>query len=164
MTAKRPRAAKLGPLGSENDEKTKRRNGVILVVASAVLVVAAAAGGILMLTGGSPEDDATSAAREFAQLYQRGLNSSGRDVDASAFEPVVCGQIMPQLREAFSAKENPVPGTPQFVLAVKDVKTNGDRGSFTLATKVTAPGTPEQSDDAAFDLVKEDGHWRVCSL
>ncbi|ONI84252.1 hypothetical protein ALI144C_16460 [Actinosynnema sp. ALI-1.44] len=166
MTAKRPRAAKMGPLGGDatDEEKTKRRNGVILVVCSTVLVVAAAVGGILLLTGGSPEDEATSAAREFAMLYQRGLNSSGRDVDASEFEPVVCEKVMPQLREAFSAKENPVPGTPQFTLTVKDVKTNGDTGSFTLATKVTSPGNADQTDDAPFELVKEDGDWRVCSL
>lgn len=157
----------MGPLGGGDaaaSGKTKRRNGVIMVVAAAVLVVAAAVGGLLLLTGGSAEDEASRVAREFAALYQRGLNSSGRDVDPAQFEPLVCQDVLPQLREAFSAKENPVPGTPQFALAVKDVKTDGDKGTFVLATKVTAPGTPDESDDATFDLVKQDGDWRVCGL
>nr|WP_042191973.1 hypothetical protein [Kibdelosporangium sp. MJ126-NF4]CEL20406.1 hypothetical protein [Kibdelosporangium sp. MJ126-NF4]CTQ97631.1 hypothetical protein [Kibdelosporangium sp. MJ126-NF4] len=160
-TPKRPRAAKMGPLGGE--EETKRRNGVILVVVATVIVVVAAVGGILLLVSSS-EDEPTTVARKFTSLYQRGLNTSGRDVAASEFEPLACKEIMPQLRDAFAAKENPVVGAPQFALTVKDVKTDGDKGSFTMSTKVTMPGTQDQSSDESFKLVKEDGDWRVCGL
>lgn len=153
----------MAPLGHSED--TQRRNGVILVVVATVVVVAVVLGGILLLTGGSGDDDeAATVAREFADLYQRGLNSSGRDIDAADFEPLVCADVLQQLRDAFSEKEEPVPGTPQFTLTVKDVRTNGDRGTFTMGTKVTAPGTPEQHEDEPFQLVKQDGDWRVCGL
>ncbi|RSM78540.1 hypothetical protein DMH04_33295 [Kibdelosporangium aridum] len=162
MIQKRPRAAKMGPLG--RTEETKRRNGVILVVAATVLVAGIVVGGILLLTGGSSDDEPTTVAREFAEIYQRGLNTSGRDVNVDDFEPLVCKEYMQQLRDAFAAKENPVPGAPQFTLTVKDVTTEGDKGKFTMGTRVTAPGTPEQNEDEPFDLVKEDGDWRVCGL
>jgi hypothetical protein len=162
VTGKRPRAAKMGPLGHSED--TKRRNGVILVVIATVVVVAVALGGILLLTGGSGDDEATTVAKEFTELYQRGLNSSGRDIDAADFEPLVCKDVLQQLRDAFSEKEDPVPGTPQFTLTVKDVRTDGDKGTFTMGTKVTMPGTPDQNEDEPFELVKEDGDWRVCGL
>ncbi|MCE7003404.1 hypothetical protein LWC34_11270 [Kibdelosporangium philippinense] len=163
MIQKRPRAAKMTQLG--RTEETKRRNGVILVAGATVLVAGVTVGGILLLTGGSGSDDEpTTVAREFAALYQRGLNSSGRDVEADEFEPLVCTENMQNLRDAFSEKQNPVPGMPQFTLTVKDVKTDGDRGTFTMGTHVTSPGVPDENADEQFTLVVQDGDWRVCGL
>jgi hypothetical protein len=145
-------------------EDTRRRNGRILMIVAAVLVLAIGGLGAYLLSADSGTDDPNTAARQFVEVYQRGLNSSGRDVDVSDFEPVVCEANMQQLREVFSAKENPVEGAPQFRLSVKDVKTEGDKGSFTVATEITLPGADNQSTDENFALVKEDGTWRVCGL
>jgi flagellar basal body-associated protein FliL len=146
-------------------EEAKRRNGFILVIVAVVLVLIVAGVGVFLLTRGGSTDDPTEAAREFTTLYERGLNTSGRDVDVADFEPLVCAAVMPSMREAFSAKENPVEGAPQFKLSVKDVKTEGDKGSFTVTSEITTPGNDkETSDEPAFTLVLENGGWRVCGI
>ena len=155
MTAKKRAKSTIDP---------KRRNAWILVSVASVLLAVVAIVGLILLASGGPTDDPTAAARRFAELYQRGLNSSGRDVDVNDFESVVCSAVMPQLKEAFSEKENPVPGTPQFKLTVKDVQTNGDKGSFKVDTEVTAPGNEKQNDEETFQLVMESRGWRVCGL
>jgi hypothetical protein len=143
-------------------EDTRRRNGRILMIVAAVLVLAIGGLGVYLLVSDDGTDDPNTAARTFVDVYQRGLNSSGRDVDIADFEPVVCAADMQQLREAFADKENLVEGAPQFRLSVKDLKTDGDNGSFTVATEITSPGDEEQTADENFTLVKEDGDWRVC--
>jgi hypothetical protein len=140
----------------------KRRNGLILLIVAGVLVLAVAGAGVFLLTGGSDEPD--DVAKEFVELYQRGLNSSGRDVDAGEFEPVVCAENMAGIREVFAATEKPVDGMPEFALSVKDVKTEGDKGSFTVLSEITVPGAEKQSADETFGLVKQNGSWRVCGL
>jgi hypothetical protein len=145
------------------DDEVKRRNGFLLIIGAVVaLLVIVGAGVFLLMSGDGPTDDATEAAQEFTSLYERGLNSVGRDIDADDFEPVVCAAVLPSLREAFSAKENPVEGTPQFKLSIKDVKTEGDRGGFTVVSEITAPGEDKQTTDEPFALVQENGGWRVC--
>jgi hypothetical protein len=146
-------------------EDAKRRNGFILVIVAVVLVLIVAGAGVFLLTrGGGSTDDPTEAAQEFTALYERGLNTSGRDVDVADFERVVCAAVMPSMREAFSAKENPVEGAPRFTLSVKDVKTEGDKGSFTVTSEVTSPGSEKQTSDEPFVLVLENGGWRVCGI
>jgi hypothetical protein len=146
-------------------EDAKRRNGFILVIVAVVLVLIVAGVGVFLLTrGGGSTDDPTEAAQEFTALYERGLNTSGRDVDVADFEAVVCAAVMPSMREAFSAKENPVEGAPRFTLSVKDVKTEGDKGSFTVTSEVTSPGSEKQTSDEPFVLVLENGGWRVCGI
>lgn len=145
-------------------EDSKRRNGLILMIVAGVLVLAVAGAGVFLLTGGS-SDDPGEVAAEFVDLYQRGLNSSGRDVDASEFEPVVCAQNMPGIRQVFAATGKPEDGMPKFALSIKDVKTDGDKGSFTVVSEITVPGTEKkESADETFGLVKQDGSWRVCGL
>jgi hypothetical protein len=145
-------------------EEAKRRNGFILVIVAVVLVLVVAGVGVFLLTSGGSTDDPTEAAQEFTSLYERGLNTSGRDVDVADFEPVVCAAVMPSMREAFSAKENPVEGAPQFKLSVKDVRTEGDKGSFTVISEITSPGNEKQTSDEPFILVKENDSWRVCGI
>ena len=58
----------------------------------------------------------------------------------------------------------PVEGAPQFKLSVKDVKTEGDKGSFTVVSEVTAPGNDKETSDEPFILVLENGGWRVCGI
>lgn len=141
----------------------KRRNGFILMIVAGVLVLAVAGAGVFLLTGGS-SDDPDEVATEFVELYQRGLNSSGRDVDPGEFEPVVCAENMAGIREVFAATEKPVDGMPKFALSIKDVKTDGDKGTFTVVSEITVPGTEKQSADETFGLVEQDGSWRVCGL
>ncbi|MBP2325655.1 hypothetical protein JOF56_006040 [Kibdelosporangium banguiense] len=143
---------------------TRRRNGLILVTVAVVLVLVVAGVGVFLLSGNGSTDDPAEAAQEFTSLYQRGLNSSGRDVDVADFEPVVCAAVMPSMREAFSAKENPVEGAPQFKLSVKDVRTEGDKGSFTVISEITVPASEKQTTDEPFTLVLENGGWRVCGI
>ena len=141
---------------------TQRRNGLILVVGAVVLVLVVVGVGVFLLTRNGPTDDATEAAQEFTSLYERGLNSAGRDIDPADFEPVVCAEVLPALREAFSAKEDPVEGTPQFALSVKDVRTEGDKGNFTVVSEITVPGNDKETTEEQFGLVRQNGGWRVC--
>lgn len=146
-------------------EDARRRNGRILVIVAAALVIVVGGVGVFLLTrGGGGSADPNVAARSFVDAYQRGLNSSGRDVEAKDFEPFVCAADRPGIQEAFSAKENPAEGAPQFKLSVKDLKTDGDQGSFTVASQITTPGADSASADENFTLVKEDGDWRVCGI
>jgi hypothetical protein len=145
-------------------EDAKRRNGFILVIAAVVLVLIVVGVGVFLLTRGGSTDDPTEAAQEFTALYERGLNTSGRDVDVADFEPVVCAAVMPSMREAFSAKENPVEGAPQFKLSVKDVRTEGDKGSFVVTSEISSPGSEKQTNDEPFVLMLENGGWRVCGI
>ncbi|MEV4319856.1 hypothetical protein [Actinocrispum sp. NPDC049592] len=150
-----------------NEEPSRRRNGRILVIVAIALVLVVGGVGVFLLTRGgssSGTDDPNSAAQRFTEVYQRGLNTSGRDVNVDEFAPVVCNADMEGLREAFSAKENPVDGAPQFKLSVKNVKTENDKGSFTISSEVTVPGQDNDFSDEEFGLVKEDGSWRVCGL
>jgi hypothetical protein len=142
---------------------SERRNGLIMAAVAGALVLAAGGVGVYLLSGTDTGDPAT-AARQFVDVYQRGLNSAGRDVDVADFEAVVCESDMPQLREVFSAKENPVEGAPQFRLSVKNVNTDGDKGSFTVATEISVPGSDKQRTDDTFNLVKNTNGWRVCGL
>jgi hypothetical protein len=143
---------------------TKRHNGMILVIVAAALVLVVGGVGVFLLTRDGGTDDPNAAARQFVDAYQRGLNSSGRDANVADFEPVVCAANMPQLREVFSAKESPTEGAPQFRLSIKDVKTDGDKGSFTVDSEISVPGTDKQSAEEDFTLVKENGDWKVCGL
>jgi hypothetical protein len=144
-------------------DNIKRRNGFILIVGAVVALLVVAGVGVFLLTSGSePTDDATEAAQEFASLYERGLNSVGRDIDPDDFEPVVCAEVLQSLRDAFSDQENSVEGTPQFKLSVKDVKTEGDKGSFTVISEITVPGDEKQTTEEPFNLIVENGGWRVC--
>ncbi|TCO53526.1 hypothetical protein [Actinocrispum wychmicini] len=146
-------------------EDSRRRNGRILVIVAAALIVIVGGVGILLLTrGDGGTDDPNRAAQSFVDVYQRGLNSSGRDVSASDFAPFVCAADMDGIKEAFSVKENPVDGEPRFRMSVKDVKTDGDKGSFTVVSQISAPGTQPTSEDENYSLVKESGSWRVCGL
>jgi hypothetical protein len=146
-------------------EDSRKRNGRILVIVAIALVVVVAGVGVFLLTRGpGGTDDPNAAAQKFAEIYQRGLNTSGRDVDVADFEPVVCKADMTGLREAFSAKEDPVEGAPQFKLSIKDLKTEADKGSFTINSEVSVPGAANDVSDEVFGLVKEDGSWRVCGL
>jgi hypothetical protein len=146
-------------------EDTRRRNGRILVIVAIVLVLIVGGVGVFLLTrGNGGTDDPNAAVQKFVEVYQRGLNTSGRDVNVADFEPVVCNADMAGLREAFSAKEDPVQGTPQFKLSIKDLKTENDKGSFTISSEVTVPGAANESTDEQFGLVKENGNWRVCGL
>jgi hypothetical protein len=147
------------------DDQRRRRNGRILVVAAGVILMAIIGVGVVLLTsGGDGTDDPTRAAQSFVDAYQRGLNSAGRDVKAEDFEPYVCAKDMDGIREAFSAKENPTNGQPQFRMSVKDVKTDGDNGSFTITSVITTPGAATTNDEENYGLVKEQGTWRVCGL
>jgi hypothetical protein len=147
------------------EDARRRRNGRILMIVAAALVVIVGGVGVFLLTrGNGGTDDPNKAAQSFVDAYQRGLNSSGRDVQVKDFEPFVCAADLDGIREAFSAKENPVDGAPRFKMSVKDVKTDGDHGSFTVTSEVTAPGTDKQSDEENFGLSKENGSWRVCGL
>lgn len=147
------------------DDPKRRRNGRILVIAAAALVVVAGAVGVLLLTrGDGGTDDPNRAAQSFVEAYQRGLNSAGRDIAANDFAPFVCAADMDGIKEAFSVKENPTADEPQFKMSVKDVKTDGDKGSFTVTSQITAPGTQPTSEDESYSLVKENGSWKVCGL
>jgi hypothetical protein len=147
------------------DDQRRRRNGRILVVAAGVILMAIIGVGVVLLTsGGDGTDDPTRAAQSFVDAYQRGLNSAGRDVKAEDFEPYVCAKDMDGIRDAFSAKENPTDGQPQFKMSVKDVKTDGDNGSFTITSVITTPGAATTNDEENYGLVKEQGTWRVCGL
>ena len=145
-------------------EDARRRNGRILVIVAAALVIVVGGIGVFLLTRSGGSADPNVAAQSFVDAYQRGLNSSGRDVEAKDFEPFVCAADRPGIAEAFSAKENPVKGAPQFKLSVKDLKTDGDKGSFTVGSQITTPGADNTSADENFTLVKEDGDWRVCGI
>lgn len=145
-------------------EDSRRRNGRVLVIAAIALVLVAGGVGVFLLTRGGGTDDPRSAAQKFVEAYQRGLNTSGRDVNIDDFEPVVCKADMTGLREAFSAKEEPVDGAPQFTLTIKELKTEADKGSFTINSEVSVPGADNDVSDEVFGLVKEDGDWRVCGL
>jgi hypothetical protein len=147
------------------DEQRKRRNGRIMVLVAGVLLLAIIGVGVFLLTkGDGGTDDPTKAAQSFVDVYQRGLNSAGRDVQAGDFEPYVCAQDMDGIKEAFSAKENPVDGQPRFAMTVKDVKTDGDKGSFTITSVITTPDAAPTNDEENYGLVKENGTWRVCGL
>ncbi len=149
-----------------NEEPSRRRNGRILVIVAIALVLVVGGVGVFLLTRGTSggTDDPTAAAQRFTEVYQRGLNTSGRDVNVDDFAPVVCNADMAGLREAFSAKEDPVDGAPQFKLSVKNLKTENDKGSFTISSEVSVPGQDNDFSDEEFGLVKEDGSWRVCGL
>jgi hypothetical protein len=146
-------------------DDARRRNGRIMVIVAIALVVVVGGVGVFLLTrGDGGTDDPNRAAKSFVDVYQRGLNSAGRDVEAADFAPFVCAADMDGIKEAFSAKENPVEGQPRFTLSIKDVKTDGDQGSFTVTSEISAPGTDKTSDEENFGLVKENGDWRVCGL
>ena len=145
------------------DDEVQRRNGFLLIIGAVVILVVIVGVGVFLLTSSDgPTDEATEAAQQFTSLYERGLNSVGRDIDTDDFEPVVCAAVLPALREAFSVEENPVDGTPQFKLSVRDVRTDGDKGGFTVVSEITVPGEEKQTTDEPFVLVQQDGGWRVC--
>lgn len=121
--------------------------------------------------GGGGDSDPKAVAEKFAAGYEIALNASSlEEVDIKDLQPLLCSgdyrKLSEQLENAregeksASARPEKRPES-EIDVGVKDVKVDGDSGTFKLTGKRKSG---KQEKDKPMDLERKDGQWRVCGL
>lgn len=122
--------------------------------------------------GGTDNGDPKAVAEKFADAYETAINvSSFEEVDIKDLQPLLCAGDYRKLEEqvsngregekSASARPEKRPGSEEIDVGAKDVKVDGDSGTFKL-TGTRKSG--EREKDRPLDLERKDGEWRVCVL
>ncbi|WP_328388634.1 hypothetical protein [Nocardia sp. NBC_00416] len=122
-----------------------------------VLVIGFGVGGYFLLSGGGGTGDPRAVAQQF-------VDGGGEN------EELICASDLAKIEEAGTSA--PLPTEPVTMpddtaatseLVSVDVPEGSDRGTFTVKTDVTI-GTQSHSRTVEYDLVEEDGDWKVCGI
>lgn len=141
-----------------------------------ILVLGGGGLGIYFLTKsddtGSQVDgsDPKAVAERFASVYQNAVNTDLDGFDVGQFKPVMCGADYERVREETDRtlknretkgrKPSKRPASERLTIGVKDLKVEGDKGTFALAWK-----EPDGDDkERELHLEKASGNWVVCGL
>jgi hypothetical protein len=164
----------------------KKNNTGVLVTIIVVAVLVLGGGGIglyLLLKddgtgnsagGGGPVGGTTATAQQVAEqfgtVYRRLATSAFGAVTPDDLDPLVCSADMGPLRDDYQnaeEKNRTSPQTPNvtsLTVTIKDLKTQGDTGTFTLHIEgINTRGEPDSADQD-LKLVKENGAWQICGL
>ncbi|NKY56662.1 hypothetical protein [Nocardia flavorosea] len=122
-----------------------------------VLVAGLGVGGYFLLAGGGGAGNPRAVAQQFV------------DGDGANKE-LICASDLAKIEEAGASAPRPTePVTvPDGAAATSelvsvDVPEGSDKGTFTVKTDVTV-GTQSHSQTVEYDLVEEDGDWKVCGI
>ncbi|MBF6352723.1 hypothetical protein IU448_27490 [Nocardia flavorosea] len=128
----------------------------MVTLAVVALVIGLGVGGYFLLSGGGAGDP-----RAVAQQF---VDGGGENKE------LICASDLAKIEEAGASAPRPTePVTmPDGTAATSelvdvDVPEGSDRGTFTVETDVTV-GTQNHSQTFEYDLVREDGEWKVCGI
>lgn len=146
------------PGGPYPPQSGNRRGTVVLVtLVVVVLVIGLGVGGYFLLSGGGGGSDPRSVAQQF-------VDGDGENKE------LICASDLAKIEEAGASAPRPTePVTmPDGAAATSelvgvDVPEGSDKGTFTVETDVTI-GTQSHSQTVEYDLVREDGDWKVCGI
>lgn len=146
------------PGGPYPPQSGKSRGTVVMVTLAVVLLVAGlGAGGYFLIAGGGGAGDPRAVAQQF-------VDGGGENKE------LICASDLAKIEEAGASAPRPTePVTmPDGAAATSelvdvDVPDGSDRGTFTVETDVTV-GTQSHSQTFEYDLVQEDGEWKVCGI
>ncbi|MEU4314061.1 hypothetical protein [Nocardia sp. NPDC024068] len=128
-----------------------------MTLVAVMLVIGLGVGGYFLVSGGGGGGDPRAVAQQF-------VDGDGDDKE------LICASDLAKIEEAGTAA--PVPTEPVTMpddaaakseLVGVDVPEGSDRGTFTVKTDVTV-GTQSHSQTVEYDLVEEDGEWKVCGI
>jgi hypothetical protein len=158
-------------------QKKRSTGGIVAIVILVVLVLAGGGVGLyFLLNKDDPANVDTSnpqeVAQQFSEVYKNLVTKPFGAVTPDDLDPLVCNAEMPKLREQYTKQENrqktrtnpPTPEAKDMTVAIKDLKTEGDKGTFVLAATATSSTGKQRSKDLNLTLVKDDGKWQVCGL
>lgn len=136
----------------------KSRATVVMVTLGLVVLLAGlGAGGYFLLSGGGGGGDPRAVAQQF-------VDGGGENKE------LICAADLAEIEKAGASAPRPTgPVTmPDDTAATSelvgvDVPEGSDRGTFTVKTDVTL-GTQSHSQTVEYDLVQEDGDWKVCGI
>ncbi|WP_157224259.1 Rv0361 family membrane protein [Nocardia paucivorans] len=135
---------------------------VLFAVLGVVVVLVVAAGvGIFLLvsdngTGGTDQDDPRAVAQAF-------VNSNGNQED------LLCKADLDKIKDAQESLGPQPTGIPDMDMSAKstlksvNVPEGSNSGTFTVAISMNIAGE-SLNQTVTYDLVKEDGEWKVCGL
>lgn len=146
------------PPGGPYPPQPGKSRGTVVMVTLVVLVLVAGlgVGGYFLVSGGGTGDPRTVA--------QQFVDGEGEN------EEIICAADLAKIEDA--GKSAPQPTAPVTMpddsaatseLVGVDVPEGSDRGTFTVKTDVTI-GTQSHSRTVEYDLVVEDGDWKVCGI
>ncbi|WP_280423817.1 Rv0361 family membrane protein [Nocardia carnea] len=146
------------PSGVPYPQQPGQRRGTVVMVTLVVLVlvIGLGAGGYFLVSGGGGGDPRTVA--------QQFVDGAGEN------EEIICASDLAKIEKA--GESAPQPTAPVTMpddsaatseLVGVDVPEGSDRGTFTVETDVTV-GTQSHSRTVEYDLVREDGDWKVCGI
>jgi hypothetical protein len=157
----------------------KPRTGLIAtLIIVGILALGGGGVGIYFLTKGDGDGgpgavntgDPRAVAESFADFMERGANSNGMDVTVTELKPLLCGEEYTtaekeitrdqQRQQSSTRKPTKRSGDDRYDVTVDDLKVDGDRGTFNL----TARQAGDDPDSQEFDLLRQDGAWKVCGL
>lgn len=161
--------------------KPPRTGLIVTLIIVGILVLGGGGAGIYFLTKGDDKGSGTggavdsgdpqAVAQRFADSFEKVVNSDLWDFRAEDFKPIVCGQDFDRLkketertletRQSRGRKPTQRPQADQVDAGVKDVKVEGDHGTFEM-TQVERDG--KKLKDRPFKLVRESGDWKVCGF
>ncbi|HEV8555634.1 MAG TPA: hypothetical protein VGR06_04455 [Actinophytocola sp.] len=172
--------------GAPPPPKKPRTGLIVSLIIVVVLVLGGGGVGIYFLAKGSdnpPEPGASTGtpaaggdpervANRYAELYAEAVNSDLEGFDVRDFKPLMCAKDYDNVRretdrtlrarETSHRKPSPRPEAQRVTIGVKDVKVNGDHGTFKLTRK--EPGSTSSPRDLPLDLQRDGDNWRVCGL
>lgn len=126
----------------------------------AVLVVAAGVGVYFLISDGGPAGTAQGDPREVAQAF---VNGGGNQED------LLCQADLGRIEDteqSLGTQPTDIPDmdiTAKSTLKSVDVPDGSDSGTFTVEVSMDIAGE-SMNHTVTYDLVKEDGEWKVCGL
>jgi hypothetical protein len=133
---------------------------IALIVGGAVVLIAGAVGALFMFGGGSIVGGGYDTPREAAQAW---VDQEGD------LEDLVCASDRDEIAKyKNTATPTGAPsdtGLPKTTTTLKsvDVASGSDSGTFTTAMSMTILGN-KTTTTAKYNLVEEDGSWKVCGI
>jgi hypothetical protein len=171
--------------GAPPPPKKPRTGLIVSLIIVVVLVLGGGGAGIYFLAKGSDKPsepgagtgtpaagDPEQVANRYAELYAEAINSDLEGFDVRDFKPIMCAKDYDNVhretdrtiraRESGRRKPSPRPEAQRVTIGVKDLKVNGDHGTFKMTRKERgSTGSPR---DVPLDLQRDGDNWRICGL
>lgn len=170
--------------GAPPPPKKPRTGLIVSLIIVVVLVLGGGGVGIYFLAKGNDNPstpgtgtpagsgDPEQVADRYATLYGEAINSDLAGFDIRDFKPIMCTKDYENVRretertlrarETSRRKPSPRPEAARVTMGVKDLKVNGDHGTFKMTRK--EPGGAGSPRDVPLDLQRDGDSWKVCGL
>ena len=150
----------------------KKRTGLIIgIIVAVVVLIGGGIGAYFLFSGSSPD----SIAQRAAQLMSESYGKDVTEYPIDQFREGLCVKDIEALQKRVDSEKkrketNTRTTTPRSSTAttakfvVKEVKAEGETGKVTFERTLSRTGSEDKKQDFTYDLVTEDGDWKICGL